>query len=147
MPQAARAAPARHVSAEPPGGRAELPPCTVLLVDDDILVSNGTAAMLEDLGHTVVEAASALEALSVLGSGRKIDVVITDHAMPEMTGTELARRLRQSRPDLAVILATGYAESADDFLDLPRLSKPFLQEDLARAIARCAARDAVALSA
>jgi CheY-like chemotaxis protein len=114
-------------------------PCTVLVVDDDGLVAKGTAAMLEDLGHTVLEAGSAAEALIVLEKERLVDLVITDHAMPDMTGLELARRLRHLRPDLKVILATGYAElpqSASPPLDLPRLSKPFLQADLARVIAQ-----------
>ena len=120
------------------------PSCTIMIVDDDSLVSTGTAAMLEDLGHTVVEASSALQALKWLEDGRRVDLVITDHAMPDMTGMELARRLRDIRPELKVILATGYADlpSAGGLtLDLPRLSKPFLQEDLARMIAQHAKTD------
>jgi signal transduction histidine kinase len=116
---------------------AEVLPCAILLVDDDTLVSLGTAAMLEDLGHTVVEASSAMQALAVLQSGTLIDLVITDHAMPGMSGLELARQLKESYPTLPVILATGYAELPDDAesrLDLPRLSKPYSQHDLAAAI-------------
>jgi CheY-like chemotaxis protein len=112
-------------------------PCTILLVDDDALVSIGTAAMLEDLGHTVVEASSATQALAVLQSGARIDLVITDHAMPGMSGMELARRLKESYPTLPVILATGYAElphDTENSPDLPRLSKPYSQRDLAAAI-------------
>jgi CheY-like chemotaxis protein len=112
-------------------------PCAILLVDDDALVSLGTAAMLEDLGHTVAEASSAMQALAVLQSGTRIDLVITDHAMPGMSGLELARRLKESYPTLPVILATGYAELPDDTEnrpDLPRLSKPYSQSDLAAAI-------------
>jgi signal transduction histidine kinase len=116
-------------------------PCAILLVDDDALVSIGTAAMLEDLGHTVVEASSAMQALAVLQSGTRIDLVITDHAMPGMSGMELAHRLRESHPTLPVILATGYAElphdagnNPENSLDLPRLSKPYSQRDLAAAI-------------
>ncbi|MBV9077669.1 MAG: response regulator [Methylobacteriaceae bacterium] len=113
-------------------------PRTVLVVDDDPLVSTGTAAMLEDLGHSVVEAGTAADALAVLQSNRPIDLVITDHAMPVMTGMELARRIRQAHPDLPIVLATGYAELAelgDDDLRLPRLSKPYRQEHLAAVIA------------
>jgi PAS domain S-box-containing protein len=113
-------------------------PCAILLVDDDALVSTGTAAMLEDLGHTVIEAHSGVEALGLLRSGARVDLVITDHAMPGMTGLELARTLRQDRPDLAVILATGYAEivlGEGDDLPVPRLTKPYRQEDVAAAIA------------
>jgi CheY-like chemotaxis protein len=116
----------------------------VLIVDDDALVATGTAAMLEDLGHTVLEAGSAAEALAMLENGRSVDLVITDHAMPEMTGVELARRLSQIRPGLRVILATGYADlpPTNAPIDLPRLSKPFLQADLARMIAQHARPEA-----
>jgi CheY-like chemotaxis protein len=116
---------------------SEVLPCTILLVDDDALVSIATAATLEDLGHTVVEASSAMEALAALQSGARIDLVITDHAMPEMSGVELAKRLKESHPTLPVILATGYAELSNDIEnspDLPRLSKPYSQHDLAVAI-------------
>ncbi len=120
------------------------PARTILLVDDDALVATGTAAMLEDLGHTVLEAGSAIEALKLLEDGCPVDLVITDHAMPEMTGMDLAQRLKDLRPDLKVILATGYADlpQAEGLaIDLPRLSKPFLQEDLARMIAQYAKAD------
>ena len=62
-------------------------PCRVLVVDDDPMVVASTAAMLEDLGHVVIEALSGARALDLLRSGAKVDVVITDHAMPGMTGT------------------------------------------------------------
>lgn len=85
-------------------------PCRVLVVDDDPLVTASTAAMLEDLGHSVIEALSGPRALDMLRLGANVDVVITDHAMPGMTGTELARQIRQVWPRLPIILATGYAE-------------------------------------
>jgi CheY-like chemotaxis protein len=114
-------------------------PCTVLVVDDDALVCTGTAAMLEDLGHSVIEASSGLQALDALHSDRRrIDLVITDHAMPGMTGLELASQIRKTYPDLAIILATGYAEIPESMASerpLPRLSKPFRQDELAAAIA------------
>ena len=126
---------------------------TILLVDDDSLVSAGTTAMLEDLGHTVREAASAAEALALLDGDQAIDLVITDHVMPGMSGIELARRLRDIRPDLRVILASGYADLAvGDKLDfhLPRIPKPFLQADISRAISQAIdapLRDAVGMRA
>jgi signal transduction histidine kinase len=116
---------------------SEVLPCTILLVDDDALVSIATAATLEDLGHTVVEASSAMEALAILQAGTRIDLVITDHAMPGVSGVELARRLKESHPALPVILATGYAElshNTENSPDLPKLSKPYSQCDLAAAI-------------
>ncbi|GAC1554003.1 MAG: hypothetical protein NVS2B5_13260 [Beijerinckiaceae bacterium] len=113
-------------------------PCTVLVVDDDALVATGTAAMLEDMGHVVIEANSADDALKLLEDGCAVDLVITDHAMPGMSGTQLARVLGIRYPKLGVVLATGYAELPPGEAagpDLPRLSKPFLQSDLARMIA------------
>ena len=118
------------------------PPLTVLVVDDDPLVCAGTVAMLEDLGHTCLEASSGLMALAMLRDGSSVDMVITDQAMPEMTGVELARQLRASWPDLPIVLATGYAELTTvpgSDIELPRLSKPFMQDDLARMIAQQAA--------
>ena len=111
---------------------------TVLVVDDDALVSMGTAAMLEDLGHTTIEVMSGAKALEALTTDERIDLVITDHAMPGMTGAELARRIRASRPDLPIILASGYAEIPDEdgLADLLRLGKPFAQAQLAAAIER-----------
>jgi CheY-like chemotaxis protein len=112
-------------------------PCRIMVVDDDPLVSAGTVAMLEDLGHTTVEARSGAEALKLLENGLEVDVLVTDHAMPQMTGLELVRRLRDIRPRLSVILATGYADLPHTAeADLPRLNKPFLQEELALALAR-----------
>jgi len=110
---------------------------SVLLVDDDALVLMGTTAMLEDLGHTVSPASSAAEALALLDGGCKVEVVVTDHAMPGMTGLDLALVIRERRPDLPVVLATGYAELPwrEKTIDLPRLSKPYLQEDLQRCFA------------
>jgi signal transduction histidine kinase len=111
--------------------------CRVMVVDDDPLVVASTAAMLEDVGHIVAEALSGARALDMLRLGTKVDVVVTDHAMPGMSGSELARQIRLQWPDLPVILATGYAElpsSVDP--SLPRLSKPYLQEELVAQIAK-----------
>ena len=109
--------------------------CRVLVVDDDPIVAAGTAAMLEDLGHSAIEAASAEIALQVLSSVSGIDFVITDHAMPGMTGTDLAECIRRTWPGVPVVLASGYPEVPGDELGLPRLSKPYRQEELARLLA------------
>jgi PAS domain S-box-containing protein len=106
----------------------------VLAVDDDPLVLLNTVAILEDLGHRVFEATSGVQALDILRREKTIELVITDQAMPHMTGAELARAIKAERPDLPIILATGYAELADVDPALLRLSKPFRQEDLARAL-------------
>jgi PAS domain S-box-containing protein len=113
---------------------------TVLAVDDDILVRMGTVAMLEDLGHTVREANSGEEALSILAQGTQIDLVVTDQAMPRMTGVQLAEAILADRPNLPIILATGYAELPTGLgSTLPRLSKPFSQEQLSLAMSEALA--------
>jgi len=105
---------------------------TILAVDDDALVLMNTTLMLEDLGYTVIEAYSGADALRELKGGtHRVDLVITDHSMPRMTGSELAAAIRKEWPDLPVVLATGYAElpSGGDNR-LPRLPKPFSQSQL-----------------
>ncbi|WP_340647630.1 PAS domain S-box protein [Phenylobacterium sp.] len=119
------------------GATAEIRPMTqltILAVDDDSLVLLNTVAMLEDLGHVVFPAISARDALAIL-EREPIDLVITDFAMPQVTGLQLADEIKAHHPGVAVILATGYAElpSGSDS-NLPRLAKPFLQDDLARAL-------------
>ncbi|MDP9088726.1 MAG: response regulator, partial [Pseudomonadota bacterium] len=116
--------------------RPAIRPCTVLVVDDDTLVMTGTAAMLSDLGHTPVEAHSGAEALELLRSGVEVDVVLTDHAMPSMTGLQLAGCIQERFPGLPIILATGYAELPVDpsTLGIARLAKPCTQHEIAAAI-------------
>ena len=108
---------------------------TALLVDDEDLVRLSTADMLIDLGYAVVEAASAEEALKLVDRGLQLDVLITDHLMPGMTGTELARMLQGSRPGTKVLVVSGYAEADGVAADLPRLTKPFRSVDLAASLA------------
>jgi len=114
------------------------PPCRVLIVDDDQLVMAGTSALVEDLGHESIEAHSAEEALTKLEAGVEIDLVITDHAMPVMTGLQLAARIQERFPGLPIILATGYAElpSEPAAMGLLKLAKPCTQHDIAVAIHR-----------
>lgn len=110
----------------------------VLVVDDDMLVRMGTVAMLEDLGHVTVEAASASQAMLVLERGDGCDLIVTDHAMPGMTGADLARRIFTSYPGIPVILASGYADLPEDsaYHGMIRMTKPFTQEQLQTAIER-----------
>ncbi|RUZ98325.1 response regulator, partial [Mesorhizobium sp. M7A.F.Ca.US.001.02.1.1] len=105
----------------------------ILAVDDDALVLLNTAAMLEDLGHTVAEAHSAAAALRLLEE-QPFDLVITDHAMPKMTGLQLSNTIKVQWPNVPVIIATGYAELPGT-RDIKILSKPFTEEELANAIA------------
>jgi PAS domain S-box-containing protein len=117
-------------------GEEQMHPLTILAVDDDGLVLMNTTLMLQDLGHRVLEASSGTEALSILRRER-VDLIISDHVMPRMTGSELADAIRSEWPDLPVILATGYAElPPDGHATLPRLAKPFSQNQLADVIAR-----------
>ena len=107
----------------------------ILLVDDDALVRTSTADMLTDLGHVVLEEPSGADALRVLASDSEIDVVVTDFAMPEMNGFDLATKIRQMNGDMPIILATGYAElPIDATINFPRLAKPYTQEQLAEAL-------------
>jgi CheY-like chemotaxis protein/two-component sensor histidine kinase len=110
----------------------------IMVVDDDSLVLTNTAAMLEDLGHAVIEATSGEQALRILRRLGAVDLLITDQMMPGIRGTQLIEAIRSEWPDLKVILATGYAELPSSSDDVPRLNKPFMQQDLARAIASIA---------
>jgi PAS domain S-box-containing protein len=111
----------------------------VLAVDDDSLVLANIAAMLEDLGHKVIAVGSGARAIEEIDSIPAIDVVITDQAMPVMTGTQLIEVLRARRPALPIILATGYAELSQGVsASIGRLSKPFTQRALAEALAATA---------
>ena len=114
---------------------------TALLVDDEDLVRESTAAMLADLGLSVIEAESGEEALRLLQWGLKPDLLLTDHLMPGLNGTDLVRRARQDHPGLRVLLVSGYAESEGVAPDLPRLIKPFRQDELATCLARIGALD------
>jgi PAS domain S-box-containing protein len=116
----------------------------VLAVDDDLLVLTNTVAMLEDLGHTALAASSAAEALELIPRG-PVDLIITDQAMPNMTGLQLARSVQQRWPNIPIIVATGYAEIEPGMgLDLPKLSKPFTEKQLKQEIERAVLSNASA---
>jgi CheY-like chemotaxis protein len=103
----------------------------ILLVDDEELVRNATAEMLEFGGHEVDEAASAAAALQILRQRRDYDAIIVDYMMPGLNGVALVSEARAITPDLPALLITGYAglnPTRDD--GLRRLEKPFRQADL-----------------
>lgn len=134
--------PAPREEAPPPAipvGAGEARALSILAVDDDALVLMNTVAMLEDLGHEVTAAYSAREALDALGQ-QDFDLVVTDHAMPQMTGAQLASEIHGQQPAMPVVLATGYAEPPAG-LDqrLPLLTKPFSLADLRAALTRAMA--------
>jgi len=107
----------------------------ILAVDDDPLVPINTVMMLKDMGHTVVEANSGAQALDVL-EHQPIELLITDQAMPRMTGMQLVEDVAKRWPHIPVIIATGYAELPKDGEALPliRLSKPLTESELADAV-------------
>lgn len=107
-----------------------------LLVDDEELVRASTSYMLADLGYRVIEASSGEEALQLLSAGQHVDLIVTDHLMPGISGTDLARRVRNSRPGTAILLVSGYAEHEGLDPDLPRLTKPFRKSELAASLAQ-----------
>jgi CheY-like chemotaxis protein len=114
---------------------------TALLVDDEELVRMSTADMLSEMGFAVIEAASAEEALRLLHGGLSADLVITDHLMPGMNGTDLARVVKSSNPKARVLIVSGYAEAEGIDADLPRLTKPFRNADLATKLAELDKQD------
>jgi PAS domain S-box-containing protein len=103
---------------------------TALLVDDEVLIRMSTADMLSDLGYKVVEAGSGEEALRLVDGGLVPDLLVTDHLMPGIIGTELVRELRARRPDTPVLVVSGYSDFDGIAAELPRLVKPFRQADL-----------------
>jgi CheY-like chemotaxis protein len=106
-------------------------PLSILFVDDEALLLMVGADMLESHGHRVTQAGSGAEALQALQSNGKFDLLITDHAMPGMTGTELAAKAQQISPEIRVVVASGFQEIPGEAeADWSRLRKPYLESDL-----------------
>lgn len=114
---------------------------TVLLVDDEELVRSSTAEMLADLGYRVVEAENGEEALRKLDEEIQIELLVTDHLMPGMTGIELVEAAHRRRPALTFLIISGYAEAEGIAPGFATLTKPFRQAELAEAIAVVASRN------
>ncbi|WP_292046918.1 MULTISPECIES: hybrid sensor histidine kinase/response regulator [unclassified Brevundimonas] len=107
----------------------------ILAVDDDPRVLINTTALLEDLGHEVITASSGKQALVHLKSDVPLDLMVTDHVMPQMSGFELILEAKRLRPGLPALITSGFAElDTVDNDELLRLPKPFNQADLERAV-------------
>jgi two-component system cell cycle response regulator CpdR len=106
---------------------------SVLVVDDEPLILDDVAAMLEELGCTVLTAASGAEALQRLAENKRIEILLTDVNMPGMDGYSLVHRAKRLRPDLKVLLLSGRESERDD---LPLVRKPFLKADLTRVMSK-----------
>jgi CheY-like chemotaxis protein len=109
---------------------------TVQVVDDDQAVLRSTVRELEALGYAAVPTASGQEALRLIANGLKIDVVLADFAMLEMTGVELAKAIHATYLNLAVIIVTGYGrrETLGEFGEAQILRKPYTEDGLMQAI-------------
>jgi PAS domain S-box-containing protein len=147
LPRAPDAAPNQAQKAEEPQDQS-LRPLKVLLVDDHPEVRSTTAALLEDSGHEVHEADNGAVALELMKNRKCVfDILITDYAMPNLSGTDFLREARLLCPDVPALLITGYAE-VDMIRDRPAnvelLLKPFTPAKLQAAMARTCGADAPA---
>lgn len=137
--QAAPAKPAAETAAtlaEPQTAASQPRKLTVLLVEDEALIRINTADMLEDMGHAVIEAGTAAQALEALAQ-QDVDVLVTDVGLPDMKGGELARKLRQMKPDIGIVFATGESQLPDGAdPDAVLLTKPYSDDSLKAAIER-----------
>jgi len=119
------------------GGRGE----TILLIDDEETLVRLGEEMMAELGYEPVGFASSAAALESFRDGpQRFDAVLSDEAMPEMTGSELAREIRRIRPDIPIVLMSGYVTPA--LIDRAReigikevLAKPLAARDIARSLA------------
>jgi PAS domain S-box-containing protein len=123
-------------------------PLNLLLIDDHAVVRSATAALLEEFGHSVLEAANGAEALEMLKSREcDFDMLITDYAMPHLSGTEFLREARALCPHVPALIITGYADAStitDRPDDVEILLKPFTPAALDAAMARCCPKENVA---
>jgi DNA-binding NtrC family response regulator len=116
--------------------------CSVLVVDDETQVRRFAARVLQRAGYGVFEAADGVEALDLLQNGASgVECVVSDVVMPRMNGVQLIEALSDKRPDLPVILMSGYATAAliDLGIAVPCgvISKPFPGERLLEEVQRC----------
>jgi len=125
-----------HPAAQRADNEATVPGARILVVEDDPRVRASTIEALEDLGYEPVDCSSGAEAIDLF-ERQPFDLVITDVIMPEMTGPELIRNLKEKRDDFAVLFVTGYVGEGetDDLVSYELLRKPFTVGALATAVA------------
>jgi PAS domain S-box-containing protein len=129
-----------------PTGSSQVPRGSgaILMVEDNADVRHLTTSQLKSLGYTVIEAEDAREALEILESGRAVDLLFTDVMMPGgIDGRELATRARKRRPDLRILLASGYSERAHPAASngpFEILSKPYGKQELAQRVSSALSR-------
>jgi len=129
------ARPARPMAAEPTLASRAHKGARILVVEDDPRVARSTIGALEELGYRPLAAGGGAEALALLGGEGEVALVITDVMMPEMTGTELAAKIRPLYPDLPILFVTGYVgEAGDGLTGSEVLRKPFTVAGLAAAV-------------
>jgi len=115
---------------------------TILIVEDDPDVREMVVGILSDLGYRTLVASNGPEALAILNRDRSVDLLFTDIVMPAgMSGTELARRASRLRPDLKVLLSSGYAREANlshsARIEFPFISKPYRPRALGKSSKKC----------
>lgn len=126
-PEQAASHPAKAVQGQSGG--------VVLLVDDDDLVRAGAAAVMESFGYRVLEAESGTQALRILHGCTTIDAMVTDYAMPGMSGAVLVEEVHRLLPDLPILMMTGYSERPEDVVSITFIQKPFEATELASRLA------------
>ena len=107
----------------------------VLVAEDDLGVRNLVLTLLRRSGFTVLAAEDGQEALEISRTFlQRIDLLVTDIRMPRLDGIQLVKQLRSERPDMKIILMSGYCLTDIDPQDFPFLLKPFLPQALLSAI-------------
>jgi PAS domain S-box-containing protein len=112
---------------------------TVLVIEDEPVVRGVILEMLAEQGYRALEAIDGPSGLKILCAGERIDLLVTDVGLPGMNGRQVADQARESRPDLKILLITGYAESAaisSGFLQpgMEMITKPFDLDHLAQRV-------------
>jgi signal transduction histidine kinase len=138
LPRSDKRVEAAESQARPAANRAKAARGRLLVVEDDEEVLSVTLEMLSELGYEVVTAGDAAQALTWLESGEPVDLLFSDVVMPGgCNGAELAHRAREIRPDLKVLLSSGYVGEAGGLVgdDFEMIDKPYERSTLAARLA------------